>query len=246
MKEKLLPKAKQRKAISRKKQIILKRLREEIWTTLDIIALWINRHVETARSTMKQYERDGLVQMVEIPTGAGKAKINCWGLTQHGYAMSFTSDEEYSDGRIIAKSKIAPSTMNHRIDIQRLRVMMEKQGYTDWVSDFSFKAKKDQASIKKLGDKWPDAIAQHPDGYLVAFEVERTVKSKKRYGEILVSHLKARKAGQYDKIYYLCPDENITRRVKNIFKTINQVKVDGQLRQISDEHLKPFRFGTYS
>ncbi|MET0014365.1 MAG: MobC family replication-relaxation protein [Sedimenticola sp.] len=238
MKKKLLSPTKRRYAIIRKRRIILRTLRDEIWTTIEIIALWIDRSHETTRTTLKQMQRDGLVKCCAINTGYGR-KIVVWGLTRHGYAMSFNEDEEMVDGRIMEPSKIRPTTLNHRLDIQKMRIRMQRIGYRDWQADYAFK------NTKQLGDKWPDALATNSEGKRVAFEIERTIKSVKRYREIMIAHLVAMKNGVYDKVIYLSPDPKITRRVEKIFHSIETVIFKGQQVSITSEHLSFFKFDTY-
>ncbi|MCY0629146.1 hypothetical protein OVX87_32890 [Klebsiella pneumoniae] len=51
--------------------------------------------------------------------------------------------------------------------------------------------------------KVPDALAEL-DGRTVAFEVERTVKSRRRYQEVVSGYLFNRRANGIDEIWYIC------------------------------------------
>ena len=93
--------------------------------------------------------------------------------------------------------------------------------------------------------KYADAIAIRPDGQKVAIEVERTVKTVKRYAEILVSHLEARKQGKWDWIYYLSPDEAVRDRVQRAYSEIHRAVWRGQAIAITETHRAPFRFYAY-
>ncbi len=70
------------------------------------------------------------------------------------------------------------------------------------------------------GMKVPDALAEL-DGRTVAFEVERTVKSRRRYQE--VSPGICSKANGIDEIWYICPDRATQVRVQRAILSVDEI-----------------------
>ena len=129
--------------------------------------------------------------------------------------------------------------MNHQLDIQRLRLIAERNGWRDW-------KKSGRNSVKEKGEVYPDAVAVRPDHSRIAIEVERTIKGYDRYTGILVAHLIARKNRKWDEIYYFSPDAKMSRQLERIFSEIGEASHLGEVLKINDAHRAPFRFLTYN
>ncbi len=72
------------------------------------------------------------------------------------------------------------------------------------------------------GMKVPDALAEL-DGRTVAFEVERTVKSRRRYQEVVSGYLFNRRANGIDEIWYICPDRPTLVRVQRAILAVDEI-----------------------
>lgn len=72
------------------------------------------------------------------------------------------------------------------------------------------------------GQKEPDALA-NVGGLSVAFELERTVKSRKRYQEIVSGYLFTRKASGVDEIWYVSPDERTLARIRQAVLSVEEI-----------------------
>ncbi|MCL0160774.1 hypothetical protein M2T57_30460, partial [Klebsiella pneumoniae] len=70
--------------------------------------------------------------------------------------------------------------------------------------------------------KVPDALAEL-DGRTVAFEVERTVKSRRRYQEVVSGYLFNRKVNGIDEIWYICPDLPTLVRVQRAILAVDEI-----------------------
>lgn len=149
--------------------------------------------------------------------------------------MAAREDEPISV-RTFEPSKVKTATMGHSLDVQRLQLRANHAGWI-WQPVFG--------EFSRSEAKYADAIAIRPDGQKVAVEVERTVKTGKRYAEILVAHLAARKEGKWNWIYYLSPDVAVRDRVRRCFGEIRKVKWKGQFITVSQAHLAPFKFFIY-
>jgi len=149
--------------------------------------------------------------------------------------MAAREDESVSV-RTFEPSKVKMATMGHSLDVQRLQFRANRAGWS-WQPVFG--------EFSRSEAKYADAIAIRPDGQKVAMEVERTVKTGKRYAEILVAHLAARKEGKWNWIYYLSPDASVRDRVRRCFGEIRRVRWKGRFIAVTPAHLVPFKFFVY-
>lgn len=218
-----------------KLRLILEFLRINKWSHQEVLQQLINVNSRQAiHKTLLMMESKGLIKRHAIDNGFGPV-MTIWGITNHGVMMSFAEDEAPRDIRAFERSKLKPTQVNHALDIQLAQVRAEAAGWSEWRT----------AGFSQKGIKSPDAVARRPDGVLVSFEIERSLKALRRYPEILVSHLAARKAGLWSEIYYLMPDESMKKRVRRCFDVINQARYQKQTIQITAAHKAPFKFFTY-
>lgn len=222
MKPELMTSFAERQArIAEKRRIILRFLREEIWTTAELVAALLCFATRApAYQTLKAMERDGLLRSHAAALAYGRT-VTLWGLTPHGLAFAFDDDEPLQEISIFQPSRVSVSQMSHKIELQRLHIEALKEGWTSWVDGHNLNMGK--------GDKIPDAVAVTASGERVAIELERTVKSAKRYYEIVVSYTLRRKANGWQEVRYYCPDESIRRRVEQRIHEIKHLSIRGQI-----------------
>lgn len=221
-----------KKAIIEKKQKVLSFLRDETWSNEAVLMRVAGVGTRQGiHKTLMQYEGQELVRRHSMPI-VGRVNMTVWGLTPHGLAMSFGESEPFEDRPIFEPSRIALSRVPHQIALQEVRLFAEGRGWKDWVRG------------ERLGFKTlirPDAIAEREDGIKVAFEIERTVKAKKRYQVILRDHLTQIKNGYWNAVFYVCEPE-IVSRVEKIFQSIEHVVIGGERVVIDETHRKRFKF----
>ncbi len=218
-----------------KRDRVLRWLRLNTWSTADVL-----RQVAEVGSRQATHGllhglcRDKLIRKTAI-AGEYGPPTQVWGITAHGAAIA-AQDNEPISARTFEPSKVNPVTMTHTLDVQRLQLRAEAAGW---------KWKPIAGELSRSEAKYADAVATRPDGQKVAIEAERTVKTVKRYTEILVSHLEARKQGKWDWIYYLSHEAGIRDRVRRAFGEIDRVAWHGQSIKVTDTHRAPFKFFTY-
>ncbi|MGH4183094.1 replication-relaxation family protein, partial [Klebsiella pneumoniae] len=110
-------------------------------------------------------------------------------------------------------SRVSAAQLPHRLAVQSLRLSMEGRGATGWRYLHRMALK---------GMKVPDALAEL-DGRTVAFEVERTVKSRRRYQEVVSGYLFNRRANGIDEIWYICPDRPTLVRVQRAILAVDEI-----------------------
>ena len=233
-------KAQQILRISEKRELISNFLKSETFSTPDILSAVVNMKGQGAHATLKAMVRDGLLRCVELPTGHKMQII--YGLTPHAAAL----ESNFSTGEIISyfePGKVSPWTLQHSLTIQKLRLQLESEGWTDWKSDRQCRreAQKNESWLKV-----PDALATNPQGKRVAIEVERSYKSLKRYPDILSNYLQMIRAGRLNKVHYYCVGAVTAKKMLELFYSIKQIKVQGQDIVLEPKHYHPFQFIDFS
>lgn len=216
-----------------KRRGLLRFLRQHIWSSQDVLQLVMGVDTpQAAHRTLTQLERDELVRRHTLDALGGR--VTLWGITAHGQAMAFDVNSEEPVRAVFEPSKISEQNVRHHLDVQRIRLKAEAAGWRDWVDG-------DRLGEVKVG-KRPDALAIDRDGQRCAIECERTMKTSKRYEQVLVNYLRALKAGEVGRVIWVCPTADMAARLKAIVTGIRTVKVAGQQVAIEPErhHVKLF------
>lgn len=193
-------------------RLTLRFLRDEYCSTAEIISQVIG--VPTMKPVymfLNGLEKKGYLRFVEHVIDGKRRKV--WGLTPHGVAFSFDDDEPLTDAEPFQPSKVSATQLHHRFGLQQLRLDMERSGARNWRYLNAANAK---------GMKIPDALAEIGDK-TVAVEFERTVKSRRRYQELVSSYLFNRKTHGIDEIWYVCPDKPTLRRVEKAILNVPEI-----------------------
>lgn len=216
----LLPASEREARQFEKRQRLLRFLREEIWSTPDILGQVLRLHSRQAVwKSLRQFESEEIIRSHQYVALGGKILI--WGITAHGQALAFNPAFETASRQYFESSKVSEFTLRHSLDIQRLRIVAESIGWTDWRNGQTLGA------IGK-GLNRPDAIANDPAGVKVALECERTIKTVKRYQAILSAYLQAIKRGEFSRVIWVCPTADLALRLRSIVCGISSVVVNGQ------------------
>lgn len=231
-------KAQQSKRIEEKQNCILEFLSHEVFSTSEIIGQLLNLGRTATYKTLKSMEMKDMVRMYHIEYElAQRGKQTIWGLTPKGALLATDLNDFQVD--FYEAGRIATSTMAHSIAIQRVKISGLNQGWSDWVSSRKLK----QLATKNKG-KWlqiPDALARSPIGRSVAFEIERTIKTPKRYEVILSHYAKMFLDQTVDEVFYICP-ETIAKRLERLFSKIDKIVVDGKSYPVHENILKRISF----
>ena len=197
--------------IEEKRYLLLRFLREEIYTSLDVVSSLLNiESRQGVHKTLIALERDELIRRARVV--AGGRVYTLWGITPTGQMMSFELGHEIPLERYFEPSRIPVNILEHTLDKQRLRLRALRAGWQEWTD------------VDRDGGKWekgqgrPDALALDPDATRWAIEVERTCKTKKRYEVILADRLQQVRAGIFDKVLWVSPTINLSRRVEILIR----------------------------
>ncbi len=191
--------------------------------------------------TLASMEREGLVRSELVSRGFASLKLIS--LTPHGAAMAVDpADVGPGAFRYHEPGRVAESTLAHGIDCQLVRLALERAGWQGWKSDLQ--NHRDVAGNLLL--KAPDAIATDPEGSVVAIEVERTIKSKKRYETIISQYLQMVRTGTLSRVFYISFVPGVAARLEAIFNSIEAVPVKSQRVVLRDDHRTVFSFKDFS
>lgn len=198
----------------------------EIYTTLPIAAQVMKCSVRAARDTL-----DALILGLALKSEAhfvNSRKILIYGITPHGLALANMIDRPFFElGR--TNSSYVP----HHLATQTARLAAEAAGWSDWQPG---------KTLHKCGYlKVPDALAIRSDRMNIAIEIERHIKTKKRYEEIISLHLQEISKKSWVEVHYLTQPELILP-LKNIFQRIETIPVKGERVALEEKHRARFRF----
>ncbi|WP_340676203.1 MobC family replication-relaxation protein [Paraperlucidibaca sp.] len=208
--------------------LVLRFLRDEIWSSSQVLTELLGGTPALTSKTMSQLERLGHV----LRHQPQPLRQLLWGITPHGLAHAWNDEERMQIRAYFEPSKLSPLAIPHHLDIQHARLRAQRAGWSDWIPE----------SILPRGlAKRPDAVVVAPDGRKIAIEVERHVKTVKRYEAIFSAYLQAIRRKEYDEIHYIVPDRKLAVRLQRVFGLITAVPVIGDRVQLNEKHRARFR-----
>ena len=214
-----------------KTQVILSFLRDEIWSTSTILGKLLGFSRTGIYKTLAYLEKNELVRSHHYP----ELNQKLYGITPKGLMFSWEEHEAFQDRAYFEPSKVKPLMVQHYVDTQQARLQANDACWKDWLPGHL---------LQKGLAKRPDAVAISPQGLRIAVEIERTVKTKKRYEVIWATYLQAVKRNEFDYVHYVCPDANFAQRLRRMFSIIDSVPIAGQRVPIAQKHRA--RFPTFS
>ena len=154
--------------------------------------------------------------------------------------------------QIVSLSRISPTFIPHRLDIQMLKIRAERAGWTNWVNaDTGEDRKKGSSQHLRLAlsapvlEHRPDAWCTDPSGNRLSIECERTIKSKPRYSEIVRDYLLALKRGDIDRVLWVSPDQDLRDRLAYLITSITHVQIGVQKLLIPRVRFERFDYLTF-
>ena len=233
----LLTPVERKERIKEERNLILKFLRYETYTHIEIVKILINvSSVQAAHQTLNKMIRDKLIKKAQIDVSYGRS-ISLFGITNNGLAHAFDLDEKFENRPTFQPSKVKSTMLQHKVQVQMFIVKSIEYGYSNVINA-------DLLNLRKSECKVPDLTA-NMKGRVIAVEIELTIKSRKRYADIVVSHLLSIKNGQWDEVHYIVPTNDFKSRLERVFKSIKSVPYKNKKIELTDQHLCKFKFFTY-
>lgn len=233
--------AHERAARAQEKRLALLRfLREEVYTTPPVAALVMRCGERAAQQTVTALERAGLVRRHRFTFMPGLPPIVLIGITDHGQGMAFdpAAGEQPAD-RVFEPGRYSLAYLHHTTAIQRLRIVSEQSSVIKkWLPG-------EMLGAGKKHEKRPDAVLLTAGGARVAIEVERSLKSRKRYAAVLAGHLEAIQQKKWGRAVWVSPDQDFARRVRALVTSTRRARIAGIDTMLTDAHFMPLLFTDY-
>ena len=230
----------QRDRIKAEKQSkVLSFLLEERFSTATVLALLLKMTPNGVHRTLLKMEKEGLIKPHTVDFELSVWNLKIWGLTPTGALLAADMDEDLNFFEV---GRLKPITIAHSLALQHVKVIALSQGWSEWKS-----SSKMLQSANLSRSTWlqvPDAVAMSPKGRKIAIELERTVKTPKRYVEILANYAEMLSSDVIAEVIYICP-ENIAKRLERLFHRIEKIIFRGKAIPVPEGLLKRFYFVTY-
>nr|CRY95330.1 hypothetical protein [uncultured prokaryote] len=210
-----------------KEQFVLEWLADFVYSTTDVLGVVLELKPSATLSALRRLERKGYIVRDEILV-YGRIVLPIWGITMTGLMAYLTPQQiETQKLRYHQKGRVALSSLQHEMDVQRVAIFCERSKKYDseeWTTNRDL-----PWPSKKSDPRWP----VYPDGLMhlpingdknnlaeIAVEVERTRKTPKRYVQILKGHAANIAQGRYHGVIYFCVDQQAVESLKALFKRI--------------------------
>jgi hypothetical protein len=176
-------------------------------------------------------EADDLIRRAPAPVLRGQG-VTLWGITAQGRALCPDADPI---GHTFEVSKVSLDRVPHQLLLQELRLAAEAAGWTDWQRG---------ETLGKGVPIRPDAMATRPDGHRFAIEAERSIKTAKRYQNVIQSHIKAIRDGSWAGVYYVCPP-TIAAGLERVFQAIRALPGGGDFTDAARRRFRILSVGQW-
>jgi hypothetical protein len=210
-------------------------LKAEVYTDYQTAALVLGVTPATAYKALIAMEKKGHLDRHAV----GRASV--WSVSLMGQ-IEYLADDE--DPLSVFDARVSEITVQHTLAVQRARIAAEKAGGTDWQAERTIR--REAAKARETGGTSP--WLKVPDGVItlagqrVAVEVERSVKTPKRYQGIIAEYLQMRRAGTIGAVHYVCSSEKLAKGLHRIFNAIPSVNIRGTEVALKAEHYACFEF----
>ncbi len=228
-----------------KRVIALKFLALERYVSVANLAERLDVGYAAAHTLLKRFCEEGLTTSSQFFVRAERSvkRVVLHGLTAQGVALSkcHLDSLNRNSGSIWEASKVNATGIPHRLAIQSARARCEKSGWSEWCN---------AGELMEFGwPKIPDARARSPDGKLVGIEVERIVKTPKRYQSIIGAHVVQMKQEHWHTVAYICPDIRILKHMLDLFSNLDTMRFESgngisYKSSVEQRHLDRFSFFT--
>jgi len=201
----------------------------EVYTTLPILMLLLKRSESTIRRTVELMLKENLLKLEPLEVGSKKTILI--GITPHGVGMADRAGlcPHFAIGRT------NPAYVSHHLAVQETRIKAVNFGGTDWLPG--------RALRNKSYLKVPDALYVM-DGRTIAVEVERNIKTPKRYAEVMSNYLQEMSKKSWTEVHYITTP-NVVPRIQKIFNELGTVTVKGTVVKLEQKHLGRFKFYSF-
>lgn len=216
---------------------VLRFLKEDTYTDLANLMLLLDfKAPPPLYRVLTKLINMGLIEKHVIESRFGN--ITLWGITMDGLAVVIKPDD------VVFPPRFKPWTLTgwvleHHLDTQRARLILEKRGATHWINGDRNNFL-NQFAVKQR----PDGVVTLPNGKRIAVEMERNLKTQRRYQAIMSSHLQAWSGNIWTAVFYILPSKQKKIALMKIFETTQFVIVNNSPVPLEQHHRDVFQFFT--
>ncbi len=198
----------------------------EVYSIIQMVTRLLSCSASSAERTLSALVKDGALKTEQHLIGSRMSNI--YGITSHGLALVDIFDRPYFQlGR--TNSAYIP----HHLETQTARLNAEGAGWSSWQPG--------KALHNRGFEKIPDALVISPAGIRVAIEIERHIKTPKRYSEIIAAHLQSITQRKWDEVHYIS-HAALFNKVAGAFQHIDSIPVHGDKVRLEQKHRDRFKF----
>ncbi len=219
-----------------RKRKVLRFLLEENYSSLENLAILTKTPKQTMLRLTKHLCEINYLTKIDVNIGLPRP-ISVFQPTNTGIMFAMLDDEEIPALREI--SKVNAATIYHDLKLQQIRFKLEAQCYHSFQSSWHL-----TRILRKRGDKVPkipDYTCINPNSDKVAIEYERTIKTKKRYQEIIGQYMDIKERGIIKQVIYYT-DNGFADKLKQLFQSVEFVYRKGKTEKCISEQLSYFSF----
>lgn len=222
-----------------KRTQVLSVLRSIGWINVEAACELLGVSRPAATRTIKGLEADGFLCSHALP---GVPKRIWYSITERGMAEAYFVEGLPLPERIPSgRWKISLLNYQHEQDVLVFAIQVQKAGARVRLSEQSVPGQKGRA----ISAKYPDLLVD-AGNETFGVEMEREVKSQRRYREIIAAHWHAMERGEYQVVLYLTPKQATRDRLARVVKSVYEsVRLGGRVRALTEEERQRIRFGTY-
>ncbi|HFU0228997.1 TPA: MobC family replication-relaxation protein [Vibrio parahaemolyticus] len=198
--------------------LVIQFLKQETYTNFDNLMLLLKyKGKNPLYRLINKLVALGYIHKHEFEFQTGK--ISIWGITDLGLTQNIQDINE--DFRAFDPYRVKFGTLEHKLMNQKAQIYLQRNGWTNWRNA-------DQYSFRKQYDveHRPDAIITAPNGFTIAIETERTLKTVSRYRAILKSHVLAQKKNYWSAVFYVVPNDDIRQLLIKRFDRVEYIPFD--------------------
>ena len=219
-----------------RKRKILRFLIEENYSSLENLAQLLGVAKQTVLRITKHLCESTYLTKTEVNIGLAR-NISVFQPTNTGIMFAIMENEQMPELREL--SKVNATTIYHDLQLQKIRFTLEKQGYTNFQS--SWQLIRILRKRKEKVPKIPDYTCINPDGDKVAIEYERTIKTTKRYQEIIGQYMEIKEREVIKQVIYFT-NIGFANKLKLLFSSIGVIYRKGKTEKCLAEYLCYFKF----
>lgn len=210
-----------------KRREVMDFMLSETWTGFAAMQRLLGLSESATLRTLCALERDGLLRRHHLK----ELRLNLWGITPQGAVMTAYERPVSTSWHAFEPSRVKPLAVAHRLATHEARLRARDAGWLSWTPGHL---------LPVTQGIQPDALVVDGAARKIAVEVERTVKSRKRYEAIFAAYLRLVKEGQVDLVHYVCPAAELAPRLARMFSEIRAVPVLNERVVLNERHRARF------